>query len=904
MGVPNSDLHLYIIYSDSNSQVIADAGCCAVAEVGDPRPIFGRVNFYLTNMNKSIGNSETFQYDLKTTIHEFLHILGFAGEIMRFWIDPDTGDFYGDNFENKLLKKKLYRGKQVNILTSKNVLEVTRKYYNCPTAEGMQLENDDNVRLNTSHWERTVIYNEIMTGTQLYTQTAFSIFTIALLKDTGFYPEVNENMTNNIFWGKGKGCDFLVNACQSTIEYPEYPKIYDKEQCMFEYEGIGVGVAEVYADKCPIIYFYQNRLCTNTNSVSKEDDKNQEQDKLSNYSTQSKCFQSTATQSSSKIQYKSEYRCHQYKCSSDASEISVIFPDIDLKVLCGKGEQNIQKDIDPSGQKARGKLTCPQDYERLCNYTSICPNFCSLRGVCVNGQCICKAGFGGVDCSINCSGVVDNETCIQGTCPQGKYLNPDNTCKSDCPLGSFGRADKCEPCDSSCSRCTGPSATECTKCQFMTLLQGNQCCLSECPFGFYKNQETQACEKLSLGCIQQNNLNTCLQCDTANGFRLGLDQKCTLCYQLCSLCNPNRLTQCFVCEGSKLVSIDGSCVDECPEASYYSDRRKKCQECSIGCQKCNYIGCNQCYDGYYVYYENRYCQRCVYKYLNCQSCDYYQCNKCMDGYQLNSTKRECKAISSGGSTGEITETQCSEGCKQCSQSGECLYCKAGFYQDQESKSCVKCRTKFKNCNKCTKTNCNRCATGFQQDQNQKQCIQNPITSENTGIECPQECKNCSQFGQCIECQDGFYDYSVDNPSIKNIKCLSCTIKFKHCSQCTSLRCLECLPGYQYYDYEDLCIRVIEVNNTIVCNKGCTSCNYNGMCFKCLDSFYQDYIYIQFFKYKVCFECINKFSNCLICDQIQCTKCNNGYHLNDSTKQCETIPPSRFLIQTQDGNQQQ
>ncbi len=66
-----------------------------------------------------------------------------------------------------------------------------------------------------SHWERTVIYNELMTGAASLTDAVLSVFTIALLKDTGFYPEVNEAMSDNIFWGKGKGCEFLTNACYS-----------------------------------------------------------------------------------------------------------------------------------------------------------------------------------------------------------------------------------------------------------------------------------------------------------------------------------------------------------------------------------------------------------------------------------------------------------------------------------------------------------------------------------------------------------------------------------------------------------------------------------------------------------------------------------------------------------------
>ncbi|EGR26877.1 leishmanolysin family protein, putative [Ichthyophthirius multifiliis] len=506
IGIPNSDLHIYIIFNNQADNQIANAIYCAVGDGGFTRPIFGRIQFNIYNLSK-INNPIIFKRDLETTIHEIFHILGFSVYAMKYWIDPDTGKPYGTNYKDKLLKTKIYRGRQTSILISKNVAEVTRKYYNCPTAEGMQLENQDTTGFYSYHWENTVIHNEIMTGNEV-SNSVLSVFTIALLKDTGFYPEVNENMANNILWGKGKGCDFLENACQSTIEYPEYSKQIDIEQCTFEYDGIGSSQMINQGDDCNII-------------------------------------------------------CHQYKCSPDASEISVIFPEINVSALCGKNEKNKKKDIDSSGEKAYGQITCPQNYERFCNQTYLCPNFCSSRGFCVNSQCICQAGFGGVDCSIKCSGVVDNEMCVEDSCPIGKFLNPDNTCKSDCPLGLFGMAEKREPCHNTCSKCTGPSANECTRCQFTTLLQQNRCvdkyiceyrwsdicqgnckicqknnqllCIS-CLVGFfYYEDNCLICEKNSLGCLQQDNPNTCSQCDTNNGFRLTLDYKCTLCQSPCSL---------------------------------------------------------------------------------------------------------------------------------------------------------------------------------------------------------------------------------------------------------------------------------------------------------------------------------------------------------------------------------
>ena len=42
-----------------------------------------------------------------------------------------------------------------------------------------------------------------------YEGSYLSIFTVALLKDTGFWDDVNENFSYMLHFGKNKGCDFV-----------------------------------------------------------------------------------------------------------------------------------------------------------------------------------------------------------------------------------------------------------------------------------------------------------------------------------------------------------------------------------------------------------------------------------------------------------------------------------------------------------------------------------------------------------------------------------------------------------------------------------------------------------------------------------------------------------------------
>lgn len=46
-----------------------------------------------------------------------------------------------------------------------------------------------------------------------------SIFTIALLRDTGFYASVNESMEEPSFYGKNQGCSFISGSCESKKEF-------------------------------------------------------------------------------------------------------------------------------------------------------------------------------------------------------------------------------------------------------------------------------------------------------------------------------------------------------------------------------------------------------------------------------------------------------------------------------------------------------------------------------------------------------------------------------------------------------------------------------------------------------------------------------------------------------------
>ena len=80
-GIPNSDLHLYVVHKDSETDGdLANAIACSYNKLYG-RPTFGRIEFNLAYVGVS-EEPEVFENDLETTVHEILHVLGFSGHAM------------------------------------------------------------------------------------------------------------------------------------------------------------------------------------------------------------------------------------------------------------------------------------------------------------------------------------------------------------------------------------------------------------------------------------------------------------------------------------------------------------------------------------------------------------------------------------------------------------------------------------------------------------------------------------------------------------------------------------------------------------------------------------------------------------------------------------------------------
>jgi leishmanolysin len=93
-------------------------------------------------------------------------------------------------------------------------LEAAKAHYGCNTPGSIGLENAGGGGTAGSHWDRVDLGDETMTGADI-NEPKYSIFTLALMEDTGWY-KPNYGLADDIFWGKGDGCDFLTKKCTGT----------------------------------------------------------------------------------------------------------------------------------------------------------------------------------------------------------------------------------------------------------------------------------------------------------------------------------------------------------------------------------------------------------------------------------------------------------------------------------------------------------------------------------------------------------------------------------------------------------------------------------------------------------------------------------------------------------------
>ena len=212
-------------------------------------------------------------------------------------------------------------------------------------------------------------------------------------------------------------------------------------------------------------------------------------------------------------------------------------------------------------------------------------------------------------------------------CRPGFYLHlATQACDVSCPQGFYRDEARweCRVCREGCATCL--TSEVCTSCSPGSYLQGNQCG-GNCTGAFYPSRETNACAPCSLACSRCDGPtpSDCTECRGEFGFYLHVATKtcatgcppgtvrspsaalCVACDPRCELCQGFSPTNCTRCSLGNILRDNTCGPANCPAGTYADPVSRSCQPCSGACRTCSAPGassCQSCSPGFF-YLEDR-----------------------------------------------------------------------------------------------------------------------------------------------------------------------------------------------------------------------------------------------------------------------------------------------------------
>jgi len=484
-----------------------------------------------------------------------------------------------------------------------------------------------------------------------------------------------------------------------------------------------------------------------------------------------------------------------------------------------------------------------------------CPDDGGSMITCENDPSICTLGQ-------VCYNVSDSWQCgrctVLGTGDPGYILQEE--CVSECPDGFWENDDTttaerpqwtCQPCHASCASCSGPEKNQCDSCKTDTYLITKELdpehgsCVSE-----------KACVDIHYGYTAEA---LCLPCHSTDDPYANFNS--------CGTCDGPAADNCLTCPTTVTTIlrttgqdnnylIDRRCVteDQCHAEPGFAGEAPVCVACNIPTE--------------------RYCLTCTQDATTCDSCQtdengllwsiYPPTGHCIETCPPNWYKDESSDVHVCEPCGY--ETPSPNICETCLPTSpeDCQTCPDGKLL--EYGKCV---------NKCQDNHypngdvCQECSPPGDND-----CVQCNVDPPLVCSECPPEAPHLTQDGGCIDCSTQ-RNHFVD-PSTTPHTCTPCENTDTVCLTCDvsdPTACLTC-PGNQFLDTDGNCV---------------TECDPNYWGDTGPD---QD----------VCAPCTpaNDVA-CGTCDSSpsQCDSCQNGFYLHPENYTCVTNCPSGFFADSAD-----
>ncbi|EKE40192.1 cell surface protease gp63, putative [Entamoeba nuttalli P19] len=340
---------------DSQTVLAYAASCGSATDASSTNPnnqkrnIFGYTNINPANLDVSEGK---FRINVHTVLHETMHAMGFVSPTGMMSISKGRGT------------------ETVPVVTSEKVLKVAREHFGDNSISYVEFEDGGGSGTAGAHWEKRVLYNEIMTGTAS-SYSVISNFTLAYFEDLGTY-SVNYSAAEPLTWGKGMKKDFFkcsnwptqapyygetqargctpdrgaIGICDTSVR-KDLPKIYQN------YEDPTKGGMIELMDYCIHTTLVSGGQCYEKSVLSTENIASLSfLDRGSSYGKDSRCFSSSLMKYSIPI---SDFSCYRVKCVDRGYRVNVN----GNWILCPSGES-----ISVTGYG--GVITCVNQSE-LCN---------------------------------------------------------------------------------------------------------------------------------------------------------------------------------------------------------------------------------------------------------------------------------------------------------------------------------------------------------------------------------------------------------------------------------------------------------------------------------------------------------------------------------------------------------
>jgi len=924
-GLSDVDLVLYVFATtDPGSNYVARSGACGFDGGSWGSPIAGTIEF---NAAKYVGLEV--EHEIELLRHEVAHTLAFAGFLFPKYRQSD-GTLYPTPVVDTTT-----RGNPVKQLTTPKVVAKAKAAFGCSTLTGLELENDGGTGTAGSHWEKRIMMNDFMVGT-LMTNAVYSDITLAAFEDSGWYT-VNYDYTDQITFGKNRGCDFFTSKCvgNGIAQFPEFCSAVNTKMCgnlntkksmcnlstftsalPTEYQYFSdtmQGGSDVLADFCPYVQPYNNGDCTGVSSTTPLLDAAILGEEAG---SSSRCFTGTYIKSGYALSGDPNHTgCHKVTCAGGAASVLIGT----YTVLCpvAGGQVTSITGFD-------GYINCPL-YDQICG-PGYCLNGCFGYGKCVGGQCLCNDGFSGPDCSLICDLSCRKCSGIQADQCSSCYSNAtlsSNICTCDSGFLQNSTTKKCAPpniCHATCLTCSGPINSECLTCVNNASLIMSKFC--SCDIGYVRSGDLAVCIACDPTCLtcQGTTASSCLTCKINahlsgaacvcdDGYYMNGSGFCTTCSANCSTCNISAST-CSSCDVT-VASLSGTTCN-CLPTAFRNNTNEACQSCHVTCTSCSAETANSC--------------------LTCEQSAVMTGGACMcnSGYMRPADLTACVPCHVSCLTCTSQQTNCLT-CKfnAFPMNGVCI-CNPGFFQNADF-LCQPCNTM---CQTCTQTECITCKPA-NTSISSGTCICNGsfyLSSDGAlCVPCHSVCFTCvaaaesaclACYGQAIltpsngpgvcSCSVGFYYLAGTDCKQCAPTCWTCANE-KDCSSCYGTATLQgslCVCGFGYFLNTvartcSQCDQTCETCNSILAT-GCISCKtgmtLSGTSCLCNSGSYLDTSNVCIQCNPSCLSC-NSGNYCISCGNftslsLGICSCLDGYFPSQSAINCQ---PCHFACKTCQGS---